>query len=309
MPRILKRLSKFFWLPLAFVFLTGASGEKETDEAKKHLDEVIAAIDYSARHTRTYCAYFKQCEYDKYDQPGDETYGRFYLERERYNKEEADEERLYFRMRFEYYAPKAAVTILDGAQLFTMEQGKKSYKTLVVNNNKMEVVFAGFMTIKYLLENYSITIAEENAKEIALDLTPESALARDLFLSVRLTFDKTTYLPTSISQNRLNGTRNLFLLQKAQKNSIFGTTTFDPDYMKDFVKKHYVKPPPMVAVTNIAPMVVTNNIPCVITNKLLTANGEKLDICHGLRTQIKAVVVTNVVKTEAKKPKEKILPL
>jgi len=309
MPRILKRLSKFLWLPLALLFITGASGEKETDEAKKHLDEVIAAIDYSARHTRTYCAYFKQCDYDKHDEPGEETYGRFYLERERYNKEEADEERLYFRMRFEYYAPKAAVTILDGAQLFTMEQGKKSYKTLVVNNSKMEVVFAGFMTIKYLLENYSITIAEENSKEIALDLTPESALARDLFLSVRLTFDKTTYLPTSISQNRLNGTRNLFLLQKAQKNSIFGTATFDPDHMIDFVRKHYVKPPPMVAVTNIAPAMVTNNVPYVVTNKLLTAQGEKLDICQGLRTEIKKIVVTNIVKTAIKKNKEKILPL
>ena len=309
MPRTLKRLSKLLLLPLALIFVLGATGEKETDEAKKHLEEVIAAIDYSARHTRTYCAYFKQCEYDKHDEQGEETYGRFYLERERYSSDEADEERLYFRMRFEYYAPKASVTILDGAQLFTMEQGRKGYKTLVVNNSKMEVVFAGFMTIKYLLENYSITIAEENAKEIALDLTPESALARDLFLSVRLTFDKATYLPTSISQNRLNGTRNLFLLQKAQKNSIFGTTTFDPGHMADFVKKHYVKPPPMVAVTNITPVVVTNNVPCVITNKLLTAQGEKLDICHGLHSQIKAVVITNIVKTEVKKPKEKILPL
>jgi len=309
MPRTLKRLSKFFLLPFALLFVLGSSGEKETDEAKKHLEEVIAAIDYSARHTRTYCAYFKQCEYDKHDEPGEETYGRFYLERERYNKDEEEEERLYFRMRFEYYAPKAAVTILDGAQLFTMEQGRKSYKTLVVNNSKMEVVFAGFMTIKYLLENYNITIAEENAKEIALDLTPESALARDLFLSVRLTFDKTTYLPTSISQNRLNGTKNLFLLQKAQKNSIFGTATFDPDHMADFVKKHYVKPPPMVAVTNIGPVMVTNNVPYVVTNKLLTAQGEKLDICQGLHRVIKEVIVTNIVKTPVKKSKEKILPL
>ena len=79
--------------------------------------------------------------------------------------------------------------------------------------------------------------------------------------------------------------------------------------MKDFVKKHYVKPPPMIAVTNIAPVMVTNNVPYVVTNKLLTAQGEKLDICQALRREIKEVIVTNVVKTEVKKPKEKILPL
>ena len=101
MPRSLKRLSKLLLLPFALLSVLGSSGEKETDEAKKHLDEVIAAIDYSATHTRTSCAYCKQCEYDKHDEPGEETYGRFYLERERYNKDEEEEERLYFRMRFE----------------------------------------------------------------------------------------------------------------------------------------------------------------------------------------------------------------
>ena len=42
MPRTLKRLSKLL-LPLALLFVLGASGEKEVDEAKKHLDEVIAS--------------------------------------------------------------------------------------------------------------------------------------------------------------------------------------------------------------------------------------------------------------------------
>lgn len=303
----LRKLSKAFLLAFLFLLLTGS--DKEESKEEKHLKEIISAIDYSARHTRTFCAYFKQCEYDKYDNPGDETTGRFYLERQRFSDESEQEEKLYFKMRFEYFSPKAAVTILDGAQLYTQEQGKKSFRTLVVNNNKMEVVFAGFMTIKYLLEHYNISIAEENASEIALDLTPESALARDIFSSVRLTFDKVTYLPTSVSQNRLNGTRNLFILLKAQKNPIFDSRVFDPDRMSDFIKKHFVKPPPTISVTNIFPAMVTNNIPYVVTNTLLTAEGEKPDICQALRREIKEVVVTNIVKTSVKKEKEKILPL
>lgn len=303
----LRKLSKAFLLAFLFLLLTGS--DKEESKEEKHLKEVIAAIDYSARHTRTFCAYFKQREYDKYDNPGDETTGRFYLERQRFSDESEQEEKLYFKMRFEYYSPKAAVTILDGAQLYTQEQGRKSFKTLVVNNNKMEVVFAGFMTIKYLLEHYNILIAEENASEIALELTPESALARDIFSSVRLTFDKVTYLPTSVSQNRLNGTRNLLLLFKAQKNPIFDSRVFDPEHMSDFIKKHYVKPLPTISVTNIFAAVMTNNVPYVVTNTLLTAEGEKLDVCQALRQEIRDVIVTNIVKTSVKKEKEKILPL
>ncbi|MBO7436095.1 outer membrane lipoprotein carrier protein LolA [bacterium] len=275
----------------------------------KHLNEIISGIENSARHTRTYCAHFHQCEYSKYDVPGAETSGRFYLERQRYSAEDDEKPKLYFRMRFEYFQPKAAVTILDGANLYSLRQGKKEAQTLLVDNRKIEVAFAGFMSMKELLEHFSVSIAAENAKEVALELTPSSEMARRLFASVRLTFDKLSYLPTSVTQNRHDGARNLFILAKPQRNVIFESRTFEPAFMKDFIKLHYVKPPPMVSVTNITPCVVTNNVFYTVTNTLLTAQGEIEDICQAVRTEIKDAVITNITKVPAKAQSERLLPL
>lgn len=275
----------------------------------KHLNEVIAQIENSAKHTRTYCAYFHQCEYNKYDVPGSETMGRFYLERQRYLKEEDERPRLYFRMRFEYYAPKAAVTILDGANLHSLKQDRKESQTLLVDNRKLEVAFAGFLSIKELLEHFSISIASENAREVALDLTPSSDTARKHFTSVRLTFDKISFLPTSVTQNRLDGARNLFILAKPQRNVVFESRTFDPEHMQDFIKLHYVKPPKMESVTNIVQCVLTNNVYYMVTNKLLTAQGEKEDICQAVKTVIRDAVVTNITKVPVKKQDARFLPL
>ena len=275
----------------------------------KHLNEIISGIENSARHTRTYCAYFHQCEYNKYDVPGAETSGRFFLERQRYSAEEDEKPRLYFRMRFEYLQPKAAVTILDGANLYSLRQDKKEAQTLLVDNRKIEVAFAGFMSMKELLEHFNVSIAAENTKEVALELTPSSEMARKLFASVRLTFDKISFLPTSVTQNRHDGGRNLFILAKPQRNVIFESRTFEPAFMKDFIKLHYVKPPPMVCVTNVTPCVVTNNVFYTVTNTLLTAQGERDDICQAVRTEIKDTIVTNITKVPAKQQKERLLPL
>ena len=323
MPLRLKRNLNFI---LAFCFALGLLAAEESfveseDESPvavtnaavkiedKHLKEIIAGIENSAKHTRTYCAYFHQCEYNKYDVPGTETTGRFFLERPRYLKEDDEKPRLYFRMRFEYFSPKAAVTILDGASLYSLKQDRKEAQTLLVDNRKIEVAFAGFLSIKELLEHFSINIASENAREVALDLTPCSETARKHFTSVRLSFDKISFLPTSVTQNRHDGARNVFILAKPQRNVIFESRTFDPAFMKDFIKQHYVKPPQTVCVTNITQCVITNNVFYTVTNTLLTAQGEKEDICQAVRTEIKDAVVTNIIKTPPKKQDGRFLPL
>ena len=272
----------------------------------KKLETLISQIDRAARRTRTFCADYKKIEYTKNDQIEDEAIGRIYLQRVRPTDDEAQDE---YRFRFEYYQPKAAVTIIDGSSLYAASQNEKRTRSIMVDNRKLEVIFAGFMSISRLKNNYVISRGEENAKNLSLILTPESKLAKSLFKSVRLTFDRTTLIPSAIYQERNDGSKNVFLLAHPKINHLFSSQVFDPEQIPAFIKKYRVKPPPSIVTTNFLAAKITNNVPYQVTDKWLTPEGEKEATTWSIRQEIKDVILTNIIITPVKQKDPPTLPL
>jgi len=220
-----------------------ASKSKSTPKGKKaeKVKTIIAKIDAASSKLRTYSARFTQVDVEPAFDEMTTMSGSFKLMRKVIPNQP---EPLYY-MRFDYKKPEQSVTIINESKIILYKPGMiKPQESMMVDNIKLQALFAGFMSTKTLQENYEIFLTDESHSTVSLLLNPKTEIARSNFKDLRITFSKTTWLPVTIVQNKTVGQQITITFKSPQVNRTVSSKIFTVESLKElkFRKKSRKKP-------------------------------------------------------------------
>ncbi len=199
-------------------------------DSGKALSNVLDRIDATASKLHTFSASFTQVDIDPVFDEITEYEGSFYF----MSKTTPDNKKPIYMLRFDYMKPERSVTIINDTKiiLFTPDMIKPQ-ESYMVDNIKLEALFAGFMSTRSLLEHYDIFLADDTPTTVTLMLNPKTDAARENFKELRITFKKSTWLPVTVVQHKLNGQQITFSFDKMVSNRTVPEKIFSAESLKD----------------------------------------------------------------------------
>ena len=139
----------------------------------------------------------------------------------------------FYYIRFDYTKPEQSIMIINDSKIILYKPGMiKPQEQMMVDNIKLEALFAGFMSTKTLQENYEIFIMDESHSIVSLLLNPKTELARSNFKELRITFSKSTWLPVSIVQHKTTGQQITITFKSPQVNRTVSPKMFTMESLK-----------------------------------------------------------------------------
>jgi outer membrane lipoprotein-sorting protein len=221
-----------FCLSLSTVLVMGKSAGKVSTgkESDKQVSAILAKIDNASRRIRTYSASFNQVDVEPAFDEITMSSGRFHLMR----KTIPDQRDPVYLLRFDYTKPERSVTIINDAKVLLFKPGMiKPQESMMVDNIKLQALFAGFMSTKSLQEHYEIFLTDNDAASISLLLNPKTETARSNFKELRITFSKSSWLPTTIVQHKIGGQQITMTFKNPQVNRTLNKKIFTAESLKE----------------------------------------------------------------------------
>jgi outer membrane lipoprotein-sorting protein len=208
----------------------------QPDDAALPLETVLARIDGKAASLHSVQALFSQVNYDPIFDEVDESQGVVRLVRTQH-PDHQDAPPVY-QIRFDYLKPERSVTIVDGSKVIVwtpeMQAPEESH---LIDDTKMQSLLAGFVSTERLREHHKVMIDEQHAHEVTLHLVPKTDQARQQFREMRVTFDKRTWLPTTIHHLKLNGDKVTFTFARVRLNTTVPPEQFTAASLAPLMKK------------------------------------------------------------------------
>jgi len=200
--------------------------------AKKKITckEILSEIDATARSIHSFQAVFLQTEVDTVFDESYESTGIFYFNKLVSN----DKNRTpVFQIRFDYLKPEKSTTIIDGGKVIIytpeMSEPQESY---LIDDVKMDAFFAPFISSERLRENYNMVVTSENSKKVTVLLSPKTDLVKKHFRELRITFNRSNWLPISIYQVKKNGQKITFTFARIKVNRSISQKMFSMKGLK-----------------------------------------------------------------------------
>jgi outer membrane lipoprotein-sorting protein len=215
--------------------LSAAAATRPVGDSALALDTILTRIDAKAEAIHSVQAGFTQIDYDPVFDETDESQGVVRLVRHQPGDTNAPP---LYRIRFDYLEPERSVTIVDASKVIVwtpdMQAPEESY---LVDDTKMEALLAGFVSTERLREHYDVSIDEQTGHKVTLHLLPTSDQARQQLREMRVTFDKRTWLPTTIFHFKLNGQKVTFTFATVRLNVTIPATEFTVESLKPLLRK------------------------------------------------------------------------
>ncbi len=201
--------------------------------------EILANIDRTAHSTHSFQAIFTQTEVDPIFDELYESSGIFY-----FNKliSRDDNKTPVFQLRFDYMKPEKSITIIDGGKVIIytpeMSEPQESY---LIDDVKMDAFFAPFVSSERMRENYDMVVTDEDAKKVTVMLSPKTDIVKKHFRELRITFNKSNWLPLSIYQVKRNGQKITFNFARTKLNRSISQNMFSIKGLKASLSSYHYR--------------------------------------------------------------------
>jgi outer membrane lipoprotein-sorting protein len=137
-----------------------------------------------------------------------------------------------YLVRFDYLTPEKSVTIMNDAKVILWQPGAAPQEHAMVNNLTMRTLLAGLTSLDELHDQFLISLTSQSLARVTLKLTPASDIARRTFRELFVTFDKHSWLPVAVQQNKLNGERVTLQFEEPVINRSIRAELFTLDFLK-----------------------------------------------------------------------------
>lgn len=208
-------------------------------EAGEKVSAILAKIDNASRRLRTYSATFNQVDVEPAFDEVTMSSGRFHL----MHKNIPDQKEPVYLLRFDYTRPERSVTIINDAKVILFKPDMiKPQESMMVDNLKLQALFAGFMSTKSLQEHYEIFLTEDDAASVTLLFNPKTETARSNFKELRVTFSKLSWLPVTIVQHKIGGQQITMTFKNPQVNRTLNRKIFTTESLEELKAPKRKKP-------------------------------------------------------------------
>jgi outer membrane lipoprotein-sorting protein len=190
---------------------------------------VLQQINARARHVSSFTAHFRQTSIDPTFDETDESSGRmFYLRHKPMDGQQSPT----YSVRFDYLQPERSVTIMNPGKVILWQRGSAPQEHAVVDNLALRSLLAGLTSLDDLNEHFLVTVTSQSHAQVVLTLTPSSDIARRTFRGLFVTFDKRSWLPLIVQQNKLNGERVILHFEQPLVNRSIAPEVFTLAYLQ-----------------------------------------------------------------------------
>ncbi len=196
---------------------------------QEQVDALLAKIDKSAQNIQTFQSKFKQTTESKALDEKDEAGGRLYFVKK--PSAQPDQAPVYL-LRFDYLDPDPSIMIMNEAQVIFQKPGFEPEIHQLVDDLKTDTLLAGFTSTERLRRNFLIKLGRETASRVTLVLTPVSDVACRNFRELRITFNRTTWLPIAVYQHKANDERITFQFDEIKVNYTIAAEKFSAQSLK-----------------------------------------------------------------------------
>lgn len=197
------------WISVALSGMVVAATPQEA------VDVVLTNIERSAQGVKTFQARFVQTTVTPALGEKDVAAGTMYLVKK--SGTEPGHKPVVL-LRFDYKEPEPSVMIMNEAQVIFYKPGFKPEVHQLVDDLKTESLIAGFTSTERLRQHFLVKLGRQTASRVTLILTPLSDVAMRTFRELRITFNRTTWLPVAVYQHKTNDERITFQFQDIRVN-------------------------------------------------------------------------------------------
>jgi outer membrane lipoprotein-sorting protein len=191
-------------LSIATLVATALPVAAAVADAPDAVDRILEQIETHTRRISSFSANFKQISLERAFNETDQSSGRLVVLKKRGGDAAAMPVCL---VRFDYVTPERSVTIMNESRVLVWQQGLQVQEQPLVDDLKLRAMLAGVTSFADMQEHFVITVGTQTRTRVVLQFTPMSDTARRTFRTLQLTFDRQTWAPVVVVQERLNGDR------------------------------------------------------------------------------------------------------
>jgi len=209
--------------------LLGVAAGPGAPPAQDLVAPILQNINARTRQISSFIARFHQTSVDPTFAETDTAAGRMVFLR----KPPTDSQpAVTYLVRFDYLTPERSVTIMNEAKVILWQQGGVPQEHAMVDNLTMRTLLAGLTSMDELHDQFLISVTSQSLTHVTLKLTPTSDVARRTFRELFVTFDKHSWLPVVVQQNKLNGERVTLQFENPVINRSIRTELFTLAYLQ-----------------------------------------------------------------------------